>query len=263
MAGKGVAAVDRALSIVSALGDASRTLTLSETAAAAGFYKSTTLRLIASLTRAGFVLQDRDGRYGLGPTIYRLAGAYQHKVAFEDEIMPVLERITNETGESVGFFVREGNKRFCLLRVDSPHSLRHHIEVGAARPVDLGASGRVLKLFANGPSHAKSSYLAALPVVVLGDDIPDLAAIAVPIFGPGDKTLGTISVSGPISRFDRSLVAKTKVLLREIAVTLTDRLGGDSGYFGWSRRQLKLINRPRPLPAAVAGPRRQRPGGYR
>ena len=242
----GVAAVDRALSIVSVLGDAQRSLTLSETAAATGLYKSTVLRLFASLMRAGFVFQDRDGRYRLGSAIYRLAGAYQHNVALESDIMPVLKRITDETGESVGFFVGEGNKRYCLMRVNSPHRLRHHIEVGEARPIDLGAAGRVLKLFANGPLRVKPSALAALPIVVLGGDIPDLAAIAVPIFASGSKTLGALSVSGPISRFDRTLVAKIKVLLREVAVTLTDSLGGDSSLFKWRRQNVTLTGRPPP-----------------
>jgi DNA-binding IclR family transcriptional regulator len=47
--------------------------------------------------------------------------------------------------------------------------------------------------------------------------------------------LGAISVSGPLSRFDRRLIAKLKLLLREIAGTLTDRLGGDSALFGSGR----------------------------
>jgi DNA-binding IclR family transcriptional regulator len=248
------------LSIVRALGDAQRSLTLSETAAATRLYKSTVLRLFASLIRAGFVFQDRDGRYRLGSAIYRLAGAYQHKVALEHDIMPVLKRITEETGESVGFFVGEGNKRYCLLRVDSPHRLRHHIELGEARPIDLGAAGRVLRLFANGPLRVKPSGLAALPIVVLGDDVPDLAAIAVPIFGSGARTLGALSVSGPISRFDRTLVANVKVLLREVAVTLTNHFGGDSSLFKWRPHNPKPTNRPR-LSRANQGHSRRRANG--
>jgi len=232
---KGVAAVDRALSIVGALGDARRPLTLSETAAATGLYKSTTLRLLASLERAHFATRDRDGRYRLGSTIHRLADGYERSAALEDEIAPVLQRIVDETAESVGFFVREGNERLCLLRVDSPRPLRHHIDVGVLRPLGLGASGRVLKLFENGAARASRRLLAALPVVVLGQDVPDLGAIAVPIFGSGDRTLGALSVSGPLSRFDRHLVAKVKRLLREMAVTLTDRLGGDATQFRWRR----------------------------
>lgn len=235
MGEKGVVAVDRALAIVGVLGDARRALTLSETAAATGLYKSTVLRLLASLTRARFVVRDHDGRYRLGSTIYRLADAYQHSVALEDEVAPVLQRIVYETGESVGFFVREGNERLCLMCVNSPHPVRHHIAIGVARPLNIGASGRVLKLFENGAAQAEPRDFAALPLAVLGEDVPDLATMAVPIFGSSGKTLGAISVSGPLSRFDRRLVAKVKPLLREIAISLTDCLGGDSALFGWRR----------------------------
>jgi DNA-binding IclR family transcriptional regulator len=240
MAKKGAAAVDRALSIVTALGDARRALTLTETASATGLYKSTALRLLASLVRAGFVDQDVDGRYRLGSAIYRLASAYEHSAALAGEVAPVLQRITKETGESVGFFVREGNKRRCLARIESPHPVRHHIEVGVPRPLDLGASGRVLRQFANGAALASPRELAALPIVVLGDDIPDLASMAVPIFGLGGKTLGALSVSGPVSRFDRPKMAKIKLLLREIAISLTERLGGDSDVFRTRRASREL-----------------------
>lgn len=237
MTEKGVAAVDRALSIMIALGDARRPLRLSETAAATGLYKSTTLRLLASLVNAGFVIQDSDGRYRLGSIIYRLAGLYDRNGALEDGVAPALQRIVDETGESVGFFVREGNKRLCLLAVNSPQALRHHIAIGVARPLELGAAGRVLKLFEKGAAQAEPGELAALPIVVLGDDVPDLAAIAVPIFGSGGKTLGAMSVSGPLSRFDHRMVAKVKLLLRDFAITLTDRLGGNSDLFRWRRTQ--------------------------
>jgi DNA-binding IclR family transcriptional regulator len=231
---KGVAAVDRALSIVTAIGDARRPLTLSETATATGLYKSTALRLLASLESARFITRDRDGRYRLGSTIFRLAGTLGHSAALATDIVSALQRIADETGESAGYFVREGTERLCLLRVDSPSPLRHHIAVGVLRPLS-GASGRVLKLFENGAAEASRRDIAALPVVVLGEDLPDLAAIAMPIFGPNGATLGAISVSGPLSRFDRRLIAKLKRLLHESAVTLTDRLGGDSTLFGSGR----------------------------
>jgi DNA-binding IclR family transcriptional regulator len=239
MAEKGAAAVDRALSILTALGDARRALTLSEIAIATGLYKSTALRLLASLVRASFAAQDRDGRYRLGSTIYRLASTYEQSAALEGEVTPALQRIVKATGESVGFFVREGSKRFCLVSVASPHPLRHHIEVGIARSLDVGASGRVLKRFTEGAPAAKPRELAALPIVILGDDFPDLASIAVPIFGVGGRTLGAISVSGPLSRFDRHLVMKVKQLLRDTAITLTDRLGGDADLLRWRRIRSK------------------------
>ncbi len=231
MSEKGVAAVDRALSILTAIGDARRALTLSEIAAATGLYKSTVLRLLASLERARCIARDRSRRYLLGSTVYRLAATLGHSAVIATEIVSALQRLVDETGESAGYFVREGGERLCLLRVDSPHPLRHHIPVGVLRPLS-GASGRVLELFENGAAKMSRREFAALPIVVLGEDLPDLAAIAMPIFDGGGAILGAISVSGPLSRFNRPLITKVKRLLREAAVTLTDRLGGDSALFG-------------------------------
>ena len=235
MGEKGVAAVDRALSILAAVGDARRALTLSEIAAGTRLYKSTALRLLASLQRARCIARDRDGRYLLGSTVYRLAGTLGHSAVLADEIVSALQRIVDETGESAGYFVREGNERLCLLRVDSPNPLRHHIPVGVLRPLEGGASGRVLKLFENGAAHVSRRALAALPIVVLGEDLPDLAAIAMPIFDASGGTLGAISASGLLSRFDRRKIASVKRLLLEAAIRLTERFGGDSELFGSGR----------------------------
>ena len=131
---------------------------------------------------------------------------------------------------------------FCLLSVNSPHALRHHIAVGVPRPLSLGAAGRALKLFENGSTQTPPSNFAALPIVVLGE-LPDLGTIAVPIFGAGGRTLGAVSVSGPLSRFDRRRVAQIKALLRGIAITLTDRLGGDAKVFRWRRASLQIDGR--------------------
>jgi hypothetical protein len=46
-----------------------------------------------------------------------------------------------------------------------------------------------------------------------------------PLFELSGKTLGAISVSSPLSRFDCSSIAKIKLLLQDVANTLTERLG--------------------------------------
>ncbi|WP_261984277.1 MULTISPECIES: helix-turn-helix domain-containing protein [Pseudomonas] len=69
----GVAAVDRAFSILSAFQIDQESLTLAELARRTGLYKSTILRLIASLEKAGFVRRLADGSYSVGPEPLRLS----------------------------------------------------------------------------------------------------------------------------------------------------------------------------------------------
>jgi DNA-binding IclR family transcriptional regulator len=70
----GAAAVDRALSLLSAFRSGDTALTLAALAVRAQLYKSTVLRLLASLEHARLVQKLDDGRYTLGSEIARLHG---------------------------------------------------------------------------------------------------------------------------------------------------------------------------------------------
>jgi len=69
----GVAAVDRAFLILSAFREDDPALSLAVLARRTGLYKSTILRLMQSLMRAGFVTRLPDGNYVVGGEPARLA----------------------------------------------------------------------------------------------------------------------------------------------------------------------------------------------
>jgi hypothetical protein len=69
----GVAAVDRALLILSAFREDDAALSLALLARRTGLYKSTILRLLQSLLRAGYVVRLPDGNYVIGPEPAKLA----------------------------------------------------------------------------------------------------------------------------------------------------------------------------------------------
>ena len=71
----GVAAVDRALSILDALTDDK--VTLAELSKRTDLYKSTVLRLLKSLEKFGYVLRSADGSYRLGSKVLHLGSLYQ------------------------------------------------------------------------------------------------------------------------------------------------------------------------------------------
>ncbi|HWP12839.1 MAG TPA: helix-turn-helix domain-containing protein, partial [Ramlibacter sp.] len=73
----GVATLERGLSILDAFSLGAGTLSLAELAGATGLYKSTILRLCASLLRLGFLQRLDDGRYRLGPAVFQLGRRYQ------------------------------------------------------------------------------------------------------------------------------------------------------------------------------------------
>lgn len=145
--GGGVAAVDRAFSILAAFQVEQESLTLADLARRTGLYKSTILRLIASLEKAGFVRRLSDGSYSVGPEPLRLSQLYQASFRLRDVIHPLLESITEESGETSSFYVLENGSRVVLFRVEPKRAVRVSVLEGSRFPLQAGASGKILRAF--------------------------------------------------------------------------------------------------------------------
>ena len=220
----GVAAVDRALSIVAALADSARPLSLADLARATGFYKSTLLRLIASLERRALVVRRADQGYSLGPFAFRLGQAFEATFHLKESVVPVLQWLIEQGSESPSFHVWHDEKtRMCLLRIDSNHSTLDRIRPGDLLPIRRGAAGKVLRAFVDGQSAATGMSLVHTS---FGERDPACAAVAAPVFGPAGELLGALSLSGPQERFSDPAVKKMSKLLLAAGERATTSLGG-------------------------------------
>ncbi len=208
----GVAAVDRAFAIAVALAQAGAPQTLADLARATGMYKSTLLRLLASLERSSLVVQRPDKRYTLGSLAFLFGRAFEASHGLQEAIYPVMEWLVSKGTESPSFHVPHGpDNRICLLRIDSSHSTLDRVRVGDVLPLRKGA-----------PATADT------PVVFtsFGERDPLCGAISSPVFGPGNTLLGALSLSGPLERFSELAVNRMTDLLLEAASRATQALGG-------------------------------------
>src|SRR5262249_44824318 len=137
MAGKTMTSVERALSVLSAFEPDDTSLSLAELADRTKFYKSTILRLAAPLQKSHFLVRLESGRYQLGAAVVRLGEICKRGATLDGRIMPVLRKLVEETGESATLYVRNGEHRFCLRRVDSRRTLRDHIREGDLIPLTV------------------------------------------------------------------------------------------------------------------------------
>ncbi|HYI82453.1 MAG TPA: helix-turn-helix domain-containing protein, partial [Acetobacteraceae bacterium] len=99
----GVAAVGRALSILSAFRMGDEAVSLAELAERTGLVKSTIMRLAISLEEYGFLAHQADGSYRLDAEVMRLGSIYQQAFRLETHVMPALEALVDKTGESASF----------------------------------------------------------------------------------------------------------------------------------------------------------------
>jgi len=226
-ASQGVAAVDRALSIVAALEAHPEPRTLAQLSQATGLYKSTILRLLGSLEPAGYVVRLRDSRYSLGPMAFRLGLAYERANPLREHVLPILRDLVAAGTESASFHVRQdAETRLCLFRVDSNHSTLDRVQAGDVLPLRRGAAGRVLLAFDGEPGAAAEELRQRFVAVSIGERDPSCAGIAVPVFGPGGTLKGALSLSGPGDRFTDAAITRMGTQLLDAARTLTAALGG-------------------------------------
>ncbi len=224
----GVAAVDRALLVATAIAGAEGPVTLTELARLTDLYKSTLLRLLASLERSGLVLHRADKRYALGPLAFVFGRSFDRTNGLREAVLPVLEWLVSQGTESPSFHVRHGdNTRLCLLRLDSNHSTLDRVRVGDVLPLHKGAAGKVLLRFGDSGMPAAATT-AELLFTSFGERDPLCGAVAVPMFGPNAMLLGALSASGPLERFSELAVQRMNAVMLSAAERASRALGG-----GW------------------------------
>lgn len=225
----GVAAVDRALAVLVALGadGSGAPVTLAALAARTGLYKSTILRLLESLSRANYAQRAGDRGWRLGPGPVPLADAYRRGFRIADLVAPVLREMRSACGESASFYVRDADRRLCLCRIDAAHPVRDAVREGDRLPLDRGAAGRAFLAFASAATM-RAAVAEERVLVSYGERSAETAGIAAPVFGADDALAGVIGFSGPITRFTPPLVHAMRVEAAAAAARVTRALGGDA-----------------------------------
>lgn len=219
-----VDAVERALLILDAFQEGERSLTLAALAKKTGLYKSTILRLAGSLERFGYLVRDDRGIYQLGPSLWRLGSLYRRNFDLGEHIRPELRRIVDATSETAAFYVREGQERVCLYRLNSPRPIRHHLDEGVRLPLDRGAAGRVLLAYDGMNGEPYETIRQNGHYTSLGERDPEIAAVSVPVFDASERLRGALSASALLSRFDAEARNAAIEAMRESAHRLKSSL---------------------------------------
>ncbi|ARL91328.1 IclR family transcriptional regulator [Burkholderia pseudomallei] len=223
----GVAALDRAFAILFAFRPEDKGLSLADLANRTGLYKSTILRLIASLTHHRMLLRSDDGRYYVGPAALQLGALYQRGLQLSDVVLPLMTMLRDLSGESVSFYVRQGNLRVCLYRVDSTHAIRDHVREGDVLPMDKGSGGRVLTAFSGARGALYDRIRKDAYYISVGERDEETAGISTPVFS-ADQLAGAFTLAGPRSRVDEALMLKMRKPMIEASIEASEKLGGDS-----------------------------------
>jgi DNA-binding IclR family transcriptional regulator len=222
----GVAAVDRAISLLAAFKSGDTQLTLVELSERARLYKSTVLRLLVSLEHGGLIQKRSDGRYALGYEVARLNGIYATSFSLGDVVMPVLHDLVGKTRESAAFHVVQGEHRVCLHRVDSPQPIRYHTSEGDILPLERGAGGRVLSAFLGARGKLYDKVRQDGFVLLMGDRIPELSGVSAVVTNAAGELVGAVTLTMPTSRLKQEFAEAVKAAADKV----THSLGGRARF---------------------------------
>ncbi|OZI63051.1 IclR family transcriptional regulator [Bordetella genomosp. 11] len=222
----GVVAVRRAMRILEAFGVDDAYLSLAELSRRTGCHRSTVLRLARTLAMDDYLAQRPDGNWRLARAAGWLGACYQATFNVLEVVQPVLRELSGATGESATFYVREGKQRICVARVEGPRSIRHHVRVGAALPLELGSPGRVLLAFSGEPGEPYESVRRAGYMMSLGERDPEVSSISAPVYGINWSLVGAICISGPLSRLTEEVLLGHKEHILSAASRLSRAMVG-------------------------------------
>ncbi|MDQ2837746.1 MAG: IclR family transcriptional regulator [Actinomycetota bacterium] len=185
--------------------------TSKELVASTGISRPTTYRLTAALQEQGLLARDGKGGWMLGAWLHELAA--QAKDPLLVKAKPVMQRLHDETGESIQLYRQVGQVRVCIAAIEQATGLRDTVPLGKELTMSAGSGAQVLLAFgADSAAETPSDQpfgLAQLRKVQrrgwaesISQRVAGVASVSAPVHC-ADGSLLALCLSGPISRMTR------------------------------------------------------------
>ncbi len=201
-------------------------IAVADVARAIGRPKSTAQRALVTLAEGGWIRPEGSDRtrWVLTAKILGLARLVGNDSGLRAVARPWLERLREESAESVTLAVREGFETVTAEFLEGRHSIRFMSPVGRRLPLHAGASGRVI--LAHMPRDDRERFLAGplaafTPATItdrraLGSDLTRIrrqgyavslgevtdgaAGVAAPVLAGDGWAVASVAVTGPAHR---------------------------------------------------------------
>jgi DNA-binding IclR family transcriptional regulator len=246
----GVQSLERAFGLLEAIAQARQGIGLAELSRTVGLHTSTTFHLVKTMVALGYIRQDRDKRYRIGRALFALAAGALDEVELVSLAIPVLEDLTEATGESGHFAVRSGDAIVVIAKTSGSGAFQLTNRVGVTRPAHGTALGKVLlaaltegqldRFLANHELAALTPKTITDPELLRreirevartgvayddGEFNAEVRCVAVPVHDFTGQVVGALGISGPIWRLSIAALQRQTELVRAAARRLSATLG--------------------------------------
>ena len=244
-----VRSVDRAASLLLALGDWDGEVGVTELARRLGLHKSTASRLLTTLQKRGLVQQDHDsGKYRLGLAIVHLGGHAEKTLDLRSVALPELANLARSLKETATLGVLQDDSVKTVAWCDASGLGRDR--TGRDLPLHATAPGKVL--LSNRPERdiIRLSKIGFTPytshtivrvdllleeiarvrkrgfATAFGEHEPTVNAVAMPVFDQRGSVVAALEVRAFGNRIPPSRVLELTERIRAAAAVVTERIGG-------------------------------------
>jgi DNA-binding IclR family transcriptional regulator len=194
-------------------------LSLKDVAASSELDKATAHRLLRSLAKYGYVVQDERGRYAIGSAALALAHAAFASNRLVRRTLGIMRALHAKTGETINLAERHELTSVTVHEIPSTHQVRYTTRIGAASPLHVGASSRATLAFS--PDAVREAVFAQPLVRATEDSIVDASAlerVLEQVRGDGyatsfgERVAGTNSVAVPLLAPDGVAIGSLAIL---------------------------------------------------
>ena len=183
-------------------------------------------RILETLERNGFVTKDPvTKQYSLGFVVWELGTIFYDELNVSNLINPILEQLSDSTGESVFLTILDKEEALTLAVIEPKNKVKFSVSAGSRAPLYVGASYRSILAFMPEDSIERvingelvqytsrtmtntadlQNELATIRkkgfAESQGEYTPDVVAVAVPLL-INDTVIGSITVAGPSYRMN-------------------------------------------------------------
>jgi len=246
-----IVAVERALILLRYITDNEDGLSIREASRNFGYNPATVQKIVNAFKAQAYVVQDEiTDRYHLGPEAVQLGLTALSRLDVRRAARPYLEELSRDSGETVFLAIARGN---CVVYVDkvvSDQPIRMDAPVGADRPYNCTAVGKVLLagmtseeiegLYDDGAfeKRTQNSILDADEMHIEVEKVREqgwardreefdygASCVAAPIYDHEGQVVAALTVSGPSTRINQDL---DRII--DLTKSRTEEVSKEMGY---------------------------------
>ena len=143
-----LSSLDKFIKILDILSIEPYELKIGELSQQTGINRTSVHRILTELLSKGYLIRDEATKnYKIGPTLYNIGNVYLNNYNYENKLLEILDQISKEIKESVGYAVREGDRVISLYEIEVHQPLKLNYHPGVFYPMNRGCYGKCLMAY--------------------------------------------------------------------------------------------------------------------